>query len=132
MVDRTGGPSYIGVMDIGTRIFTALRGKAVGRDAAGNRYYEDRRGKRPGYDRTRRWVIYAGIPDASAVPAEWHAWLHHITDAPIAQSARKPWQLPHLANQTGTANAHRPAGHDYRGGHRAAASADYEAWTPGS
>ena len=130
-VDQSARALYMRGMDIGTRLFTALRGRLVGQDSFGNRYFEDRRGTLPGREHPRRWVIYAGAPDASAVPAEWHAWLHHITDAPIPQSARRPWQLPHQANQTGTANSYRPAGHDYRGGHRAAAGADYEAWTPG-
>lgn len=131
-VDQHARASYIRGMDIGTRLFTALRGRLVGRDAPGNRYFEDRRGTLPGRAHPRRWVMYAGVPDASAVPAEWHSWLHYTTEAPIPQSARRPWQLPHLANQTGTENAYRPAGHDYRGGNRAVASADYESWTPGS
>jgi NADH:ubiquinone oxidoreductase subunit len=31
---------------------------------------------------------------------------------------------------TGTPDGYRPAGHDYEGGIRARAAADYEAWTP--
>ena len=114
-------------MNIGTRIFTWLHGRVVGRDAAGNVYYEHR--KRGG---KQRWVAYAGEPDASAVPAEWHSWLHHTTDAPLPETNRRPWQKPHLANATGTASSYRPPGHDYEGGKRAAATGDYEAWTPGS
>ena len=45
-------------MNIGTRLFTWLKGTRVGADAVGNIYYEERRA-RPGY-RTRRWVAYAG------------------------------------------------------------------------
>jgi len=117
-------------MNIGTRLFTLLKGRRVGADAAGNVYYTERR-PRAG-QRVRRWVDYAGPPDASAVPAEWHSWLHHTTDAPLPETGRRPWQKPHQANATGTAAGYRPPGHDYSGGHRAAASGDYEAWTPGS
>ena len=117
-------------MDIGTRLFTALRGRLVGRDASGNRYYEDRRGTLPGRARPRRWVIYAGAAEASAVPPEWHAWLHYTTDAPIAVPRQLPWMKPHVPNMTGTALSYRPPGHDYQGGHRAAATGDYEAWAP--
>lgn len=117
-------------MNIGTRLFTMFKGNRVGQDSAGNVYYEERR-PRPGY-RIRRWVDYKGAVEASAVPPEWHAWLHHTTDAPLAEAARKPWQKPHLANATGTATSYRPPGHDYEGGKRAAATGDYEAWTPGS
>ena len=107
-----------------------FKGNRVGQDGAGNVYYEERR-PRPGY-RIRRWVDYKGAVEASAVPAEWHAWLHHTTDAPLVETARKPWQKPHQANPTGTSASYRPPGHDHAGGKRAAASGDYEAWTPGS
>lgn len=116
-------------MNIGTRLFTWLNGRKIGTDAAGNVYYEERRA-RPG-ERQRRWVAYAGSPEASAVPPEWHAWLHYTVDAKLDGPAR-PWQKPHRANATGTAAGYRPAGHDYEGGRRAAATGDYEAWTPDS
>ena len=129
-MDRAGGAAYLGSMTIGTRIFTRFHGRLVGRDPAGNQYYEERR-IRPG-TRARRWVMYAGAVDASFVPAEWHGWLHYTTDAPLAEEARRPWQRPHEPNNTGTASGYRPPGHDYRGGERARATGDYEAWTPGS
>jgi len=117
-------------MTIGTRLFTWLRGRPVGSDTAGNRYFELKK-PQPGV-RTRRWVLYAGAGDASEVPPEWHSWLHHTTDAPIPLSDRKPWQLPHQPNMTGTPGSYRRAGHDYRGGHREHTTGDYESWTPGS
>jgi len=118
-------------MTIGTRLFTYFHGTQIGADGEGNRYYQERTHK-AGHARQRRWVLYQGIPDASAVPPEWHAWLHYTTDAPISDANRRPWQKPHLPNQTGTANSYRPPGHDYEGGHRAPATGDYESWTPGS
>jgi NADH:ubiquinone oxidoreductase subunit len=117
-------------MNIGTWLFTQLKGRRIGGDAFGNRYYEERR-QRPGSLRSRRWVAYAGAPEASSVPPEWHAWLHYTTDTPLPNADRKAWQQPHLANATGTALGYRPPGHDYKGGHRARATGDYEAWTPG-
>jgi NADH:ubiquinone oxidoreductase subunit len=116
-------------MNLGTRLFTMLKGARVGQDSAGNVYYQERN-PRPG-KRARRWVDYAGAMEASAVPPEWHAWLHYTTDAPLEQAAR-PWQKPHQANPTGTPAGYRPPGHDYAGGQRAAATGDYEAWTPGT
>ncbi|MDE2333057.1 MAG: NADH:ubiquinone oxidoreductase subunit NDUFA12 [Rhodospirillales bacterium] len=115
-------------MNIGTLIHTWLHGRQVGHDETGNRYFEERR---PRGRRARRWVLYAGAAEASAVPPEWHAWLHYLVDAPLT-GPRRAWQAPHLANQTGTPAAYRPAGHDYAGGHRQAATGDYEAWTPGT
>ena len=49
--------------------------------------------------------MYAGPVEASAVPPEWHAWLHYTTDAPLPDTGRKVWQKPHLPNATGTAAA---------------------------
>jgi NADH:ubiquinone oxidoreductase subunit len=118
-------------MNLGTWLFTKLHGRQVGTDAAGNIYYTQRR-PRPGGGRTRRWVMYAGLPEASDVPPEWHAWLHYTTDAPLPEGPRLPWQKPHLPNETGTPLSYRPPGHDYEGGTRARATGDYEAWTPGS
>ncbi|HTC09182.1 MAG TPA: NADH:ubiquinone oxidoreductase subunit NDUFA12 [Acetobacteraceae bacterium] len=116
-------------MNLGTHLFTLFKGRHVGTDAAGNVYYEERR-PRPKL-RNRRWVAYAGAPEASHVPPEWHAWLHYTTDAPLPDADRRSWQKPYVPNMTGTAASYRPPGHDYQGGHRASATGDYEAWTPG-
>jgi NADH:ubiquinone oxidoreductase subunit len=104
------------------------RGSFIGRDSLGNQYFE--RPGRPGTTRRRRWVVYAGPDDASVIGPEWHAWLHHLTDKPLPAPTGKPWIKPHQPNLTGTPASYRPPGHDYEGGRRAAASADYEAWTP--
>jgi len=112
----------------GTRMQTMLCGQEVGRDQFGNRYYKER--KTPVGVRERRWVMYVGEPEASKVPPEWHIWLHHTTDAPIAEQSplHKVWQKPYEQNQTGSEAAYFPPGHD--GGKRAKATGDYEAWKP--
>ena len=115
-------------MSFGTWLHTKLHGERVGEDAYGNVYYTS---KRMRGTRHERWVIYKGEPEASKVPPEWHAWLHHTTDAPI-DTPVQPWQKPHLPNLTGTAQAYMPPGADQRGGHRAKAADDYQAWTPES
>ncbi len=108
-----------------------LRGKTrIGEDALGNVYYQG------GVDPNgvpRRWVIYAGANDASRVPPAWFGWLHHQVDT-LPEGALPPvraWQKPAVANLTGTVLAYRPPGALERGGQRAAATGDYEAWTPG-
>ena len=108
----------------------ALRGKSrMGTDSLGNVYYEG--GTDPN-GITRRWVIYAGANDASRVPPEWFGWLHHQADVlPDDLPPVRPWQKPAVPNLTGTALAYRPAGALEKGGVRAAATGDYEAWTPG-
>ncbi len=115
-------------MSIGTLLFTWFKGRYVGSDAQGNRYYVERRAVRG--RRARRWVLYNGVVEGSRVPAEWHAWLHYTVDAPLQPSPEKPWIAEHKANATGTAQAYLPAGHDLMGGQRARATGDYQAWQP--
>lgn len=115
---------------VGTLLFTSLKGEKVGEDHQGNVYYRSRaKDGRP----ERRWVIYKGANDASRVPAEWHGWLHHSYDA-VPESHLPPpriWEKPYVPNLTGTEATYRPAGALERGGQRAPATGDYEAWTPG-
>lgn len=116
---------------IGTSLFTWFKGKQVGEDQFGNRYYEARKANTEG--RKRRWVIYARLAEPSLVPAHWHSWLHYTTDQlPNEESAhRYDWQKPHQPNLTGTSERYLPPGHMAAGGKRAkSASGDYEAWRP--
>ena len=117
-------------MDLITLISVKLSSNEVGRDAFGNRYYEERRA-RPGKP-PRRYVRYNGMSEASKVPADWHGWLHHTEASPPPEGGylRHDWQQDHQPNTTGTSHAHRPAGHLLKGGKRAAATGDYEPWTP--
>ena len=116
---------------IGTLFDSALRGEKVGTDVQGNAYFRAK--KRHNDGRERRWVIYSGANDASRVPAEWHGWLHGSFDG-IPESnlpLARIWEVDYTPNATGTLAAYRPAGALERGGKRAAATGDYEAWTPG-
>ncbi|MBT3558691.1 MAG: NADH:ubiquinone oxidoreductase subunit NDUFA12 [Rhodospirillales bacterium] len=115
---------------IGTILYTWMNGKLVGTDEFGNRYYTA--SKPLPHGRERRWVLYKGKPEASTVPAEWHAWLHHTTNEPLSDAAAqsRAWQKTHESNPTGSSSAYRPKGHDLHGGHRAAATGDYEPWVP--
>lgn len=113
---------------IGTML--ALGGKErVGEDSLGNVYWQ---GGTDLHGRTRRWVIYNGLNDASRVPPEWFSWLHHqIDDVPdAALPAPRVWEKPPEPNLTGTRLAYRPPGALEAGGRRVAATGDYEAWTP--
>lgn len=120
---------------IGTSLFSAMNGEKVGTDAQGNEYYRSKKktaANGPFDGRERRWVIYNGANDASRVPAEWHGWLHGSYDA-LPESHLPPpriWEVDYTPNLTGSAAAYRPQGALERGGRRAAATGDYEAWTP--
>jgi len=125
--------NFLGVLSPAHITFVTLfsGAKLVGTDSFGNKYYRAK--ARKGYNRERRWVIYKGAPEASAIPPEWHGWMHHQTDVvPDASgsSFRRPWQKAFEPNLTGTLQAYRPPGHILKGGQRDKATGDYEAWTP--
>ena len=110
---------------LGTRFDTWRKGRFVGSDEAGNRYYTDKTGK-------RRWVIYNGVAEASAIPPGWHGWMHYRTDvAPSDESyVARDWQRPHVPNLTGSALAYRPDGSLLNKGERPRVTGDYDAWSP--
>ena len=114
----------------GTKLYTWFFGEEVGSDTAGNTYYREK--KPPEGRRRRRWVIYGAKPEASAVPAEWQGWLTHtLAESPVEKPpVERPWQIEHAPNQTGSAEAYRPAGALLTGGDRDRATGDYQAWKP--
>jgi NADH:ubiquinone oxidoreductase subunit len=116
---------------LGTHLFTWLRGEKVGTDANGNNYYREK-AKPPQGVREKRWVMYKGLPEASKVPPEWHGWLHYTNDEPLPEDSdlHQAWVKPHKQNLTFTDQAYRPPGHFLKGGKRAKATGDYEAWKP--
>ena len=113
----------------GTLLWSWRNGEKVGSDAQGNEYF---RSKPKKGQRERRWVIYSGINDASNVPSEWHGWLHGSFDDVPESNLPPPriWEADYTPNATGTAAAYRPQGALERGGKRARAVGDYEAWSP--
>lgn len=125
---------------IGTLLWSWRKGDQVGTDAQGNRYFRTKNTRKSlatdgSYTgKERRWVLYEGANDTSRVPPEWHGWLHGSFEG-VPESYLPPakiWEVDYTPNTTGTADAYRPAGALERGGKRARAVGDYEAWTPDS
>lgn len=116
---------------IGTRFHTWRYGTKVGQDEFGNIYYE---GGVNSDGQTRRWVIFNGKSEASAIPPGWHGWMHHRVDVAPSSEDYKPrdWQKPYQPNLTGTPSAYRPKGSVLGTGHRPQVTGDYDAWTPGN
>lgn len=86
----------------------------VGVDEFGNKYFE----KADAQVGRNRWVVYAKADnfktqDASAVPAEWHGWLHFISDVnPSNHTFEKPiYAVQAKANMSGTSSRYVPKGH---------------------
>ena len=80
-------------------------GTLVGEDKFGNKYYENLE-----YFFGRdRFVFYARKDfDGSQVPAEWHCWLHHMTDKVPGSEPDKKFLLDHRENKTGTTQEYVP------------------------
>ncbi len=115
----------------GTRFFTFRKGKLVGEDEFGNRYYIQRKGVGP-LGIPRRWVTFNGLAEASTVPADWHGWLHYTVDQLPNKENYQPrhWQKRHSPNYTGTRKAYRPQGSLLAGTTSASAPQTYEPWRP--
>lgn len=144
------------LMGIQICLLTWWKGRLVGRDQDGNRYYEE---KKP-TGTQRRWVLYRGMAEASKVPAAWHGWLHHTTHTPPndnlcnqvdcetdSQKQKEyenhkehkdgveiPFSNQHRPNLTGTVLAYHPKGHSTYGKNSPLnihnTTQHYEPWDP--
>ncbi len=95
---------------IGIRFTAWRRGRFIGEDDFGNRYYEAK-DNRDSYDaRKRRWVIYNGYAEASKVPPDWHGWLHYTFDDPPTVAPLKRRALGEGAHPQPDRHAGRPGG----------------------
>lgn len=119
-------PSWWDGASFTTALMTRRHGTEVGRDEAGNVYYQHKSNPQ------RRWVIYDGANDASRTPPGWNGWLRGQIDAVPDESLppRRAFETAPQPNLTGSDGAWRPAGSLSRGGERAAATGDYQAWKP--
>ncbi len=88
---------------IGTKIYTLLFGKIVGKDEFGNKYYQNK-------NKTKRWVIYKSEIDASKIPSDWFSWIHFMKNKiEFNQEPKKySWQKSHSPNMTGTNKSYHP------------------------
>ena len=107
-----------------------LRGKLVGTDATGNRYYVQSKGIGP-LGVPRRWVIYRNLAEASQLPPEWHGWMHYMVDTPPTEedyTPRPAEAAPHEHDRhaPGLSAARQHPGH----GKRPKATGDYKPWQP--
>jgi len=110
---------------MGIRVRTMFKGKQVGTDELGNKYYQHKK-------TNKRWVVYNGPVEASAIPAGWHGWMHYRSDILPSEDNYQAhsWEKPHQVNLTGTSEAYRPKGSLLKTGKRDKVSADYDAWSP--
>ncbi|MCX7338773.1 MAG: NADH-ubiquinone oxidoreductase subunit NDUFA12 family protein [Alphaproteobacteria bacterium] len=110
-------------MNIGIYLLTWFRGRWIGQDEFGNRYYQTKNPKSG--CAIKRWVLYSGKAEASKIPAGWRGWLHYTASEPPSGERRYDWQQKHLPNLTGT-----PLAHDPNKG--SPIKQNYESWNPDS
>lgn len=84
---------------------TNLRtGTLIGTDKYGNKYFENN----TYFMGRNRFVVYPYVDrytfDASQIPAEWHRWMHYMTDDPPTKvlPAERKFIQAHETNKTGT------------------------------
>lgn len=102
-----------------SKILIRLTSRQVGEDEFGNRYFQNKAGK--------RFVIYNGIAEASKIPADWHGWIHYSYQEPPSASKKFSWQKIHIPNLTGTKNAYSP-----KNSPSSKTSSSYSSWDPNS
>ncbi|KAJ7525271.1 hypothetical protein O6H91_17G043600 [Diphasiastrum complanatum] len=93
---------------VATKLWTDDGARLVGVDKLGNKYFEKKVNSQFG---RHRWVEYADKKqyNASAVPPEWHGWLHYITDhTPEQLEDLKParYGIEHKLNRSGEGDAY--------------------------
>ena len=105
---------------LGTFLYTTFFGKFVGSDEFGNKYYQNKKGK--------RWVIYKGEINASKITSDWFSLIHHTTNViPSEKITEKySWQKSHKDNKTCSTESYKPnkiskKSKDFK---------KYEAWKP--
>lgn len=114
---------------IGLKVFTWIKGRCIGQDSFGNRYYRERFLFMKPTRRPKRWVVYQGEPEASKVPPEWFSWLHYISEEPLTATPY-PWQKTYTPNATGTKDAYLPNFHHMKGGKPFERAKHFQPWKP--
>lgn len=108
------------------KIYCFLFAKKIGYDEYGNKYYTKKNLSPKNNYRERRFVIYKGIVEASKVPQEWNAWLHHAIDTPPIVKKKLSWLKDHSPNLTGS-----PFAYEYKDNKKSKQIKNiYSTWSP--
>ncbi len=98
---------YLSYNNFFFKIYCFLFTKKVGEDNYGNKYFFKKNSSPKNNFRERRFVIYKGVVEASKIPQEWNAWLHHMSNnIPISNEKKPKWIKNHVPNLTGTPYAY--------------------------
>ena len=81
------------------KLYSNFFAKKIGIDSYGNTYFSKKNNSPKNNFREERWVIYDGEVEASKVPPQWNAWLHHATNKVPNKNIFTPqWIKKHKPN----------------------------------
>ena len=104
------------------KFYSRFFAKKEGIDDYGNIYYSKKNKSAINNYRERRWVIYNGEIEASKVPQQWNAWLHHvISSIPSNRTKKEKWMKKHLPNKKRNVNLQKA---------KKFAKKNYDSWDP--
>ena len=90
--------------NIGTILYSFLKGKKVGQDKIGNKFYVHKNNE------NKKWVLYKYIVDPTSLDVKWQIWLTTAnSNAPLSiEENNFKWQKDKQPNLTGTINSYHP------------------------
>lgn len=92
-------------------IFLKFKGKFVGEDEYGNKYYETN--QRDYLNRKKRYCLFNGRVEATKIPPEWHCFMHYQIpkESVILDTKQYKWQKRFLPDLTLSSIKYLPKNH---------------------
>ena len=92
------------INNIGTILYSLLKGKKVGQDNQGNKFFIHKKNIK------KRWVLYKKQIDPTNLEIKWQIWLteNDRDKAIIINNPNFKWQKNEKANLTGTLDSYHP------------------------
>ena len=89
---------------IGTILYTLLKGKKVGQDNQGNKFFIHKKNKK------KRWVLYKKQIDPTSLEIKWQIWLTENDKEKeiIINKTEFKWQKNEKTNATETLDSYHP------------------------
>ena len=91
--------------NIGTILYSFFKGKKIGQDKAGNKFYVHKKNK------NKKWVLYKYNIDPTSLTVKWQVWLTNKNNELLVNEENSfKWQKNKQPNVTGTINSYHPKG----------------------
>ena len=89
---------------IGTILYSLIKGKKVGQDSQGNKFFVHKKNK------NKRWVLYEKQIDPTSLEVKWQIWLteNNRDNEIIINNPNFKWQKNKKSNLTGTLDSYHP------------------------